>query len=239
MDRKPAASGETFSRKSNRAKNLTGRPFGRLTARFDTGRRVNKKIMWHCTCECGGTKEVRSDHLIHGRVVSCGCWQAESARQRAESGVKNGSVLKTHGLSKHRVYPVYYTMLSRCDDVSDSTYGGRGISVCVRWRGKSGFENFISDMGLPPSDDHTIERRDNDGNYTPDNCHWATHKEQCRNRRNSRRVVYLGSEMLLLDVAKLCGVPYKELHRRLSRGWTLARATSQLPKNYPKKGVER
>lgn len=192
--------------------------------------------MWHCECSCGSAKEVRSDHLIGNKIVSCGCWQKESATIRAESG-EGGAVRRTHGLSKHRVYPVYMAMVSRCTNpTSDkySDYGGRGITVCDRWLGESGFENFIEDMGLPPNL-MTIERKKNDLGYGPDNCEWASRKQQARNKRNSRKVVFRGVEMLLLDVATECGVPYKELHRRLSRGWDLDRATTKPFKNCSKR----
>jgi len=101
-------------------------------------------------------------------------------------------------------------------------YGARGIRVCDRWL--HSFEKFFEDMGPRPSPRHTIERRDNDGDYTPENCYWATWSQQARNRRNNRVVTFNGDTKILSEWADAAGIPVNTLHNRLSRGWSVARA---------------
>ena len=114
-------------------------------------------------------------------------------------------------------------MIQRCTNPKSakwSNYGGRGIKVCRRWCGPNGFVQFIIDMGEPPSNEHSIERKNNDGNYTPNNCVWALRTKQMRNRRNNRELAYNGKTKLLIEWAEEFNIPYKELHRRIvSRGW--------------------
>lgn len=103
-----------------------------------------------------------------------------------------------------------------------SRYGGRGIQVCDRWR--DSFSAFLADMGPRPSPRHSVERRNNDGNYEPDNCYWATDAEQTRNTRQNRNYTYNGRTMCLTDWARESGRPRSTLMQRLERGWTLEQA---------------
>lgn len=128
---------------------------------------------------------------------------------------------KTHGGRHDKEYKSWAEMHQRCTNENCGIYryyGGRGISVCKRW---NRYENFIADMGRKPTPKHTLERINNDGNYTPSNCRWATRKEQARNRRSNRIVLFRGRKMLLCDVADMLGVKSQTLSMRMSYGLPL------------------
>ena len=123
-------------------------------------------------CDCGNTKEMRLDNLRRGRSKSCGCYNIKKVKQR----------VITHGLSQHYLYNTWKLMKQRCynpNQISYYRYGGRGIKVCYRWR--YSFPNFLKDMGDRP-EGYTLERKNKDGDYTPDNCKWADDTEQANNR---------------------------------------------------------
>ncbi len=117
-------------------------------------------------------------------------------------------------------FSVWLGVVRRCTDVKNPLYiyyGSRGIKVCDRWR--DSYENFLADMGRKPTTGHTIERKDNDGDYTPDNCVWATKKEQMRNTRRAIRITLDGVTKVLKEWAEISGVSYKVAHYRLKVGW--------------------
>lgn len=140
-------------------------------------------------------------------------------------------------------YGQWAAMLSRCYNPNAGkykNYGGRGISVCQRWRagidGKTGFECFLLDMGPHPTKRHSIERVNNNGDYCPGNCRWATNKEQSRNRRNNRTVTYRGETLCMTAMAEKYGVPYFAFRDRISSGWTTESAIETPVKPQPKVG---
>lgn len=160
---------------------------------------------------------MRQTELVAGRTRSCGC-----ARENAH--VASASANKTHGMSSRPEYAVWLEMKRRCTKPTHPRYpdyGGRGIQVCDRWL--DSFQNFWDDMGPRPPW-MSIERRNNDGDYTPENCVWATRKEQNRNRRSNRKVTFRGRDMLLVEAAEMAGLPYRRIVERLSEGWTECRA---------------
>lgn len=138
------------------------------------------------------------------------------------------SIAKTrHGMSHTKVHNAWTAMLGRCLNPNNSrwgAYGGRGISVCNRWKT---FENFYLDMGDPPSPRHQIDRINNDGNYEPGNCRWATVKMNCNNHRRNVVIEYQGQRKTLTQWAEFLGIKVGTLWQRLRNGWTYERALSK------------
>jgi len=187
--------------------NLVGQTFNRLTVldlpMVHDGRRNN----WVCKCTCGNITNVPTYRLLNGETKSCGCFQKEGAADR----------LLTHGLSTIPEYDVWNAMKDRCSNPNNKDYmdyGGRGIIVCRDWLS---FDAFIKDMGRRPSSKHQLERVENDGNYEPLNCVWATIRAQRRNRRNNRWYEYNGKRMILNDWATLLKVRRENFRDMLKR----------------------
>lgn len=194
------------------AVDLTGKVFNRLTVirRSGTKRRY---AVWECQCSCGAVTHVRSDHLFSRRTQSCGCYNYDKG--------------KTHGMSRSRVsgkaHPIYNSwqqMLARCKHVSNPAYayyGGRGITVCDRW---STFEVFKQDMEPTWFSGASIERVDNNEGYCPENCKWATVREQSVNKRSNILVEYKGRVQCLKYWCDELGLKYATVQGRIKRGWT-------------------
>ena len=199
-----------------RARDISGESFGRLTAIAIVENR-NHVYHWLCICECGSDVVVRTASLVSGNTKSCGCLSLDVSRNRFLS----------HGLSDTREYNAWKSMQARCNsqgNASYSRYGGRGISVCERWES---LENFILDMGKHPGEGYSIDRIDNDGDYTPENCRWATRKEQTRNMKTNR-MLKLGSETLCVaEWADRIGVYPNLIHNRLQLGWSDEKALTE------------
>jgi len=194
--------------------------FTRLLVIRVTDERDNQGLVkWLCKCDCGNTLTVGASYLKKGNTKSCGCLQKEAAS-------KNG--ITTHGMSNSHEYNVWRGILKRCfNNKNDQykNYGARGITVCRSWLK---FENFIADMGIRP-DGMSIERIDNNGNYCPENCKWATYGEQCSNKRTN---VYLYANGRCLTIAQWSaetGINRQTLYWRSRQKWPVDRMFSSAP----------
>ena len=194
------------------ANNLTGQVFGRLTVieRCAIKERSRIRYKWHCICNCGKETLVEASHLMRGVVKSCGCY----ARQK----------MTTHGQSHTKAHRIWIAMRNRClnpNNASYADYGGRGIKICARW---DSYEAFVEDMGQPEGS-MQIDRINNDGNYEPSNCRWATIKDQSRNRRTTKRIVYKGRALCITEWADMTGISANVLRKRLYEyGWPMEEA---------------
>lgn len=199
----------------NRATDLAGQVFGRLTTVNYAGVGPSKQAMWLCACDCGNTVTVRGYDLIHDRTKSCGCLKRDVTILRNT----------THGGAGTPSYATWRDMMARCynpSNISYTDYGRRGISVCNRWHD---FNNFLEDMGDKP-EDLSIERVNNEEGYSPKNCIWATTAIQTRNRRSTRKLTYNGETLCVTDWATKLGIKQVTLSGRIHAGWSVERALS-------------
>lgn len=205
---------------SRRAIDLTGRRFGFLTVLSRAGTRRTKSArmaLWRCRCDCGQEVIAWSCRLRNGKRKACGVaghhWRATKGK----------------GITKlnRSEYMSWTKMWYRCrgkEPKHERNYKSRGIKVCDRWKS---FAAFFEDMGPKPTPRHTIDRYpNNNGDYEPNNCRWATSKEQTRNMRHNVVVEYQGEKMLLLDVVEKLGLDRGIVYGRIKNGWSLADALS-------------
>jgi hypothetical protein len=191
---------------------LTGKPFERLTVLRFAGYRTSNAY-WTCQCICGTIKDIGASGLRNGTTRSCGCLRRETTR-------KNKTI---HGKRHTPEYRIWHHMLDRCEKLSDaaySRYGGRGITVSEPWHD---FATFLQDMGAKPEKGYTLERVDNNGPYSKDNCIWATYTEQGRNKRNNVILTYNGVSQCISAWAEMLHIPSGLIQRRIQTGWSVER----------------
>jgi len=189
-----------------------GERFGRLVAiKMTVGGRHSKYL---CRCDCGKEKEIHTSGLVGGRSLSCGCLASELTSERS----------KTHGMSHTSEYRIWAAIKRRCvlkTCKEYPRYGGRGIKVSQEWHN---FSAFINDMGRRPSPDLEIDRINNDGNYEPTNCRWATVTENARNRCDNHVLEFNGLSEPIIWWAQHLGLRKSTISFRLRSGWTVERA---------------
>lgn len=200
--------------------NLTGLIFGRLVVEKLSGRKTTNGVhyyFWLCKCQCGTSTVVRGGNLRQRLTSSCGCLLKEYMSRNADIA---------HVPEK----TVWSGMKDRCQNPNHKDfhrYGGRGIRVCDAWL--MSFAAFFRDMGPRPNRSYTIERCDNDGNYTPGNCKWATIVEQNRNRNGVLRITFNGKTMCATAWDEFLGFRRTTVQHRLKLGWSIERALTQQP----------
>ena len=203
------ATSNSSTRGCNRI-DLTGQTFGRWQVLCFHSIDKRRKALWLCRCECGTVRAVFGMSLRARKSKSCGC-----AVRRQGGGCYTAE------------YRTWRAMKRRCLDKAFQdyrNYGGRGIIVCDRW--KQSFPAFLEDMGPRPFPKATIERINNDGPYSPENCRWASKQEQAQNTRRSRMLTYNGETLSVTNWARRLSVPPYLLFERLRRGWSVEKTLS-------------
>ena len=182
---------------------ITGKRFGRLAALEYVG-----KSRWNCRCDCGNEVARLGSHLTSGASKSCGCLRVDANKERTK-----------HGMRHTTEYTIWCMIKARTENPKTpgwKDYGGRGIKMCARW--SQSFPNFYADMGAKPITKHSIDRVDNDGNYEPGNCRWATRQEQNSNTRRNIYIEWNGVTKSLPNWALERGVRLDVMYRRYRSG---------------------
>lgn len=195
---------------------LLGKRFGRLLV-IGLSHATSNGLVWTCRCDCGNTKIIQTRQLSQGKTRSCGCLRRELTKRKHT----------LHGKSNTPEFRIWAGMLTRCCNPKSThfdRYGGRGIKVCDRWR--DSFAAFLADLGTRPTPRHSLDRTNNDGDYSPENCRWATSKEQCSNQSTNRRISAFGEVKHLAEWAREKGVHVTTIASRLKRGLTLEEAVT-------------
>lgn len=192
-------------------KDLTGQQFGKWTVLGRDTTQPSRRVRWNFVCECGTENSVRGDMLTGNRSRSCKTCGSE----------------RTHGMTNTTEYNSWDAMKKRCNNPNSDNfhnYGGIGITVCDRWHS---FENFYSDMGPKPTPSHSIERKNVLLGYFPENCKWATPKEQSRNKRTTVLLTFQEETMCMKDMAVKFRIRPDCLRKRLHKGWSVERALTE------------
>lgn len=190
---------------------LSGQRFVHLVVLDRVGSNKRGLALWRCRCDCGNESIVTTANLKSGNSTTCGCGKRRKA---------------IHGMIHTRLYATWSHLVDRCrneHNKSFANYGGRGIKVCAEWL--NSFEAF-RDWALANgyTDKLTIERIDVNGNYCPENCCWASLKEQANNRRNNHKETYNGETHTIAEWAEITGIAVQTIYQRLHRGWTIEQA---------------
>jgi hypothetical protein len=196
-----------------KAHDISGQTFGRLTAICPIERNNLGRALWLCVCDCGTEAKVITANLTAGVTKSCGCIRLEGNARK-------------HGCYETPEHNSWAQMHKRCKakrGTHKRLYVDRGISICKRW---VLFENFHADMGERPKG-MTLDRIDNDGDYTPENCRWATARQQANNRINNKKITFCSKTMNLSQWARRYGISPETISCRIKRGWPVEKALTE------------
>lgn len=198
---------------------MTGRRYASLVAIRQTGRSTSRDLNWLFVCDCGNHFEANGYSVRCGKIITCPTCSKERVRM---ASVK-------HGLSETVEFGIWTGIQTRCYNRRTKAfkdYGGRGIVVCDRWL--ESFDNFLADMGKRPSKHHSIDRKDNNGNYEPSNCWWATSKEQNGNKRNNVMVTINGITKHMTDWIRDLGLNKNTVYSRIYfNKWPIEKALTK------------
>lgn len=212
---------------------LTGQRFGRLVVLEQAENSKDRKKQWRCRCDCGNEVVVRGYYLHSGLTKSCGCFHKERTKQVGKANAQ-------HGLSHTRLYCIWNDMIRRCYNQKAtrySNYGGRGITVCDEWKNDfMAFRDWAVANGY--NDNLTIDRKDNNKGYHPENCRWATVSEQANNMRSNTMLTYNGKTQNMKLWSNELGISYSALVSRFKRGWNVDKALSTPVRKINKKEME-
>jgi hypothetical protein len=208
------------TKRGNGFQDKTGKTYGKLTVIELVGHKKTD-LLWRCLCECGNTTDVTARNLRSGNTKSCGCWHTQNM------------------LSRSAEYNIWQAMKQRCYNSNQkyySNYGGRGISVCGRW--KNSFQDFLKDIGCKPFPGATIDRTDNEGHYSCGHCEecmdkgwasnvrWTTRKQQANNTRANLLLTFNGETMNHRAWSRKLGLGYRTISYRLAKCWPLHKVLS-------------
>lgn len=186
---------------------MIGQKFGRLLVIAEDKRDAQGNIYYLCRCDCGNEKIIKGVSMRKGLTQSCGCYHKER-------------VSKLDPKSKRKLYRRYWSMRNRCEYTGDkhfSCYGGRGIKVCDEWKNYETFEQWALNNGF--KEGLTLDRIDIDGDYSPDNCRWITHKEQQSNRRDNVYITFNGERRTVQQWSEITGIKKSTIQRRIALNW--------------------
>jgi hypothetical protein len=212
---------ENYEKSKN---DVIGRRFGRLTVLFQAETK-NNRLRYECLCDCGNITVVLGQNLVNSHTTSCGCYGRESLDRIHQDNI-------VHGMVDTPEYQSWLNMKARCDNPEAKgyhNYGGRGITYCEEWKE---FKNFIEDMGPKPHPELTIERLDNNGPYSKNNCIWESRKTQANNRRDNIRITYEGETRTLTEWAREFNISKGALRTRIKNGWDIEEAFTKPVKKY-------
>lgn len=196
---------------------VAGMKYGRLTLIREASRSSSGRMVV-CRCECGAVGIFIFKSIRTGNTSSCGCLRREMV---ARKNFRHGSAPRRENGERIPEYVIWKGMRQRCcidNREHADRYALRGIFICERW---NNFENFLKDMGRRPSDSHQIDRIDNDGPYSPENCRWVTPKEQQRNKRSNTVLVFNGTSATIAEWSEILEIPYSRIMSRIVRDKTI------------------
>lgn len=202
---------------------LTGQRFGRLLVLERDGSDKQKNATWKCLCDCGNQVVKTGIYLRNGDTRSCGCLQKETV----------SNLMSTHKKSKTRLYRVWAGIKTRCCNSNSDNYkyyGGNGITICDEWKNSfEAFSKWAIKNGYDenaPAQECTIDRIDSSKGYSPENCRWANHKEQCNNQTSNKMLTYNGDVHTMSEWADILGIKYTTLRARIRREVSVENAFS-------------